>query len=176
MSELVTLAQGVPPRFRTGDDWFVTSREQGLFCARVGATSERIVDIWHALLAHLDPAVDVRVDDARTGRRWEGFLLPLPEVREAVGRLRLPLSAYGAVEMSVFTDQDQLTLTREMALVIYARTDRWAFLLEGQGVTEREAVPSPVWLPSRAPLRPAPSLEEMLQAAAERLGLAEVTA
>lgn len=175
MSELVALAQADAHRFRGGDDWFVQSQVQGTMCSRVGATADRVVDIWHALTLHLDPAVDVYIDDVRSGRQWEGTLLALPEVREAIGRLRLPLAAYGGVEISVYTDQDQLTLTPELVLVIYARTDRWAFLLDGLGVLERPDIPPPVWVPTRRTLRPEPQLADVLQATAERLALHEVT-
>jgi hypothetical protein len=175
MSELGSLAQSDAHRYRGGEDWFVVSRQMGLVCTRVGATAERVVDVWHALATHLDPAVDVRIDDVRTARAWEGTLLALPEVREAMGRLRLPLAAYGGVEMSVFTDQDQLTLTPEMLLVVYSRTDRWPFLLDGMGLAERTHMPPPAWLPSRDTLRPEAQLEQVLQAAAERLQLREVT-
>ncbi len=171
MSELSAFEQAEAPRFRTGLDWFVISSAQDVTCIRIGATAERVVDMLHALSVYLDPAVDLHIDDARTGRRWQGTLLPLPEVRETVGRLRLPLAAYGGVEVSLFTDSDQLTLTPEMQLVIYARTDRWAFLLDGMGLLERTTAPAPSWVPQRGALRAEPQLEQALEAAAERLDL-----
>lgn len=173
MSELTAFELAEAPRFRVGHDWFVITREHDVTCVRVGATAERVVDMLHALSVHLDPAVDVRMDDVRTGRQWEGALLALPDVRETVGRLRLPVAAYGGVELSLFTGSDQLTLTPEMLLVIYARTDRWAFLLDGLGLLERATVPEPSWVPVRSTLRAEPQLEQALQAAAERLGLRE---
>lgn len=176
MSELVSLAQTEAHRFRGGDDWFVCERNAQVVTARVGATVERVVDLWHALTSHLGPAVDVHIADVRTGRTWTGAFCALPEVRETIGRLRLSLAAYGGVEVSVFTDSDQLTLTPEMLLVIYARTDRWAFLLDSMGLVERGEMPAPTWMPSRATLRPVPQLEQALQSAAERLGLEESTA
>lgn len=175
MSELLSLAQTDAHRFRGGDDWFVLGRHADLMTVRVGANAERVVDLWHVLTAHLSPAVDVHVTDVRTGRAWAGAFCALPEVREAIGRLRLSLAAYGGVELSVFTDTDQLTLTPEMLLVIYARTDRWTFLLDGLGLVERADMPVPTWTPARSTLRPEPQLEDALQAAAERLGLAEIT-
>jgi hypothetical protein len=143
---------------------------------QVGATAERTVDLLHALVIHLDPAVDLRIDDRRTGRRWHGALLALPDVRAELGRLRQALAAYGGVEVTVFTPNDQLTLTAALQLVIYARTDRWAFLLGGLGLDERDTVPPPVWRPEAAPLFPVPALEAALQTAAQRLRLAESTA
>jgi hypothetical protein len=173
MSELSSFELAEAPRFRAGADWFVVSRDRNITCIRVGTTAERVVDMLHALSVHLDPAVDVCIEDARTGRRWAGALLALPDVRETVGRLRLSLAAYGGVDVSLFTDSDQVTLTPEMSLVIYARTDRWAFLLDGMGLVERAAVPMPSWLPQRSALRPQPQLAYALQSAAERLGLTE---
>lgn len=160
---------------RDGDEWFVVSRASDVTRTCVGAAAERVVELWHALSEHLDPAVDVRVDDVRTGRSWAGPLLALPDVRDALGRLRLPLAAYGGVEISVFTDVDQLTLTPELLLVIYCRTDRWAFLLDGLGISERPTWPAPAYRPVRARLRPESQLEEALQATAVRLALHEVT-
>ncbi|WP_396216297.1 hypothetical protein [Gemmatimonas sp.] len=173
MSELSAFEYAETPRFRTGLDWFVISHAQDVTCIRIGATAERVVDMMHALSVYLDPAVDLRIDDARTGRRWQGALLALPEVRETIGRLRLPLAAYGGVEVSLFTDNDQLTLTPEMLIVIYARTDRWAFLLDGMGLLERTTAPAPNWMPLRSALRAEPQLAHALQAAADRLGLIE---
>jgi hypothetical protein len=175
MSELSSLAQSNSHRFRDATDWFVVALNEGVVCTRVGATAERVVDLWHALSVYLDPAVDVRIYDVRTTRTWSGSLLALPDVREVIGRLRLSLSAYGGVELTVFTGDDQLTLTPEMLLVIYARTDRWAFLLDGMGLVEREQLPRPTWIPLRSALRPESHIEQALQTAAERLGLTEVT-
>ncbi|AMW05055.1 hypothetical protein [Gemmatimonas phototrophica] len=175
MSELTSLAQAGRHRFRDATDWFVMTSHEGFTTTKVGASSERVVDLWHALSAYLDPAVDVRLHDVRTARTWTGSLLALPDVRETMGRLRLPLSAYGGVELTVGTGNDQLSLTPEMLLVIYARTDRWGFLLDGLGLVEREVPPRPTWIPSRSTLRPESQLEQALQTAAERLGLAEVT-
>lgn len=175
MSELTSLAQTGRQRFRDATDWFVVTSHDGVSVTQVGATAERAVDLWHALSAYLDPAVDLRIHDVRTARTWSGALLALPDVRETMGRLRLPLAAYGGVELTVCTGSDQLSLTPEMLLVIYARTDRWAFLLDGLGLVERAALPRPTWIPARHALRPESQLEQVLQTAAERLGLAEVT-
>jgi hypothetical protein len=175
MSELSSLALTESPRFRENTEWFVAVTREGMTAIQVGATSERVVDLLHTLSASLDAAVDVRMADVRTARTWSSALLALPEVRETIGRLRLPLSAYGGVELTVYTGDDQLTLTPEMQLVIYARTDRWAFLLDGLGLEERPALPPVTWIPSRAALRPEAQLELALQAAADRLGLEEIT-
>lgn len=167
---------GARQRFRADAEWFVVGQHQGACSVCVGATAERTVDLMQSLAVHLDPAVDMAVADARSGRRWQGTLLALPDVRDALGRLRLLLSSYGGVELSVYTPGDQLTLTAAMVLVIYARTDRWAYLLDGAGLEERPAMPRPSWRPSVTPRFAVPNLEAALEAAANRLGLTELGA
>lgn len=149
----------------------MASRDRGLHVAQIGTSGERAVDLVPALAFHLDPAVSVFIDNLRDATSFAGSQLPLPDVRETLGRLRLPLAMYGGVEVTLVTTEDQLTLTPELSLVIYARTDRWLFLLEGMGLVERLAPPPPVWMPSRRHYRPVADLESAVQAAAERLGL-----
>lgn len=158
-------------RFRPLSDWFLASRDTGVYIARIGTTAERAVDLMHALAVHLDPAVDVVMTDWRSGTEWVGFDVALPDLRDALGRLRFPLATYGGVELSVFGPDDQLSLTPEMLLVIYARSDRWYFLLDGLGLAERAEPPAAVWAPSRSRLAPSPELATALASAATRLGL-----
>ena len=107
----------------------------------------------------------------RDGVRWSGELLALPDVREAIGRLRLILATYGGVEVTIVTPDDQLTLTPEMGLIIYSRSDRWLFVLEGLGLVERAALPSAVWTLDRRALSPIATLTDALESASARLGL-----
>lgn len=138
------------------------------------ANAERIVDVLHALTALLDPAIDVCIESRRSGQTWQGELLPLPDVREVLGRLQTPLATYGGVELSVYTPDDQLTLTASLALVIYARSDRWVYLLEAMGFEERDDAPKPAWDADTAPLGEAPELDRALAFVTERLGLTSV--
>ena len=167
-----TESVGVGTRFRSHADWFVAERIGELHMAQVGTTGERAVDLLHALAFHLDPAVDVVVDSVRERAAWYGSFLALPDVRDAIGRLKLTLSTYGGVEISVFTPDDQLSLTPELSLVLYARTDRWFYLLEGKGLEERTILPASVWQPTRKRLAPAPELSDSVRAAVDRLALA----
>lgn len=176
MSELTSLAGVATSRFRESGDWFVVLRDEAATATYIGGTAERVVDVWHVLLSSLGPVVDVRLDDLRSGRVWSASLLALPDVREAVGRLRLSLAAYGGVELSVFTDEDQLTLTSELLAVTYSRTDRWAFILDGLGLAERSRMPARTWTSRRERLRPEPQLAAALQSTASRLGLEELRA
>ena len=44
---------------------------------------------------------------------------------------------FGGVEFAVYTSDDQLTLNPHLELFIYARTDRWFYLLQGKGLEEQ---------------------------------------
>ena len=113
--------------------------------------------------------------DIRTGTEWVGFDVALPDVRDALGRLRFPLATYGGVELTVFGPDDQLSLTPELLLVIYSRSDRWYYFLDGLGLAERAAPPMPVWTPRRSELPPSPELSVALSVAVARLGLTAVS-
>src|ERR1051325_5658802 len=69
-------------RFRVSADGFTFTRDEGYFTAHVVANAERVVDLFHTLSEHLSPAVDVVIDDLRSGRSWKGEALALPDVRE----------------------------------------------------------------------------------------------
>jgi hypothetical protein len=158
-------------RFRSGADDFTFVEEEDHYAARVVANAERVVDLLHALAEHLPPAVDVAMEDARSATRWNGVALPLPDVRDAVGRLKVPLAAYGGVEVAIYSDEDQLTLTQDLELYIYARTDRWLYILQGKGLHETHALRPEAWTVARDDLEPAPDLVAAVNAAAQRLGL-----
>jgi hypothetical protein len=107
----------------------------------------------------------------RSGRSWKGESLPLDDVREQIARLKVLLGRYGGVELSVYTSEDQLTLNPYLELFIYARTDRWYYLLQGKGLEEQRAVVTKSWKQRRAQFPAAAELVNAIQAAVERLGL-----
>jgi hypothetical protein len=158
-------------RFRSGSDNFTFTQEAGYFEARVGANAERVVDLLHTLADQLPPAVDVAIEDARERRAWRGTAVALPDVRDAIGRLKAPLAAYGGVELAVYCAEDQLTLTPDLELYIYARTDRWLYILQGKGLHESSSQEPPGWHFDADALGAAPELSDAVAAAAERLGL-----
>ena len=158
-------------RFRSGTDSFAFWSEGDYFAAQVVANAERVVDLFHALSEHLPPAVDVAIEDVRGARQWRGEGVALPDVRETIARLKLPLSTYGGVEFAVYTSEDQLTLTPQLELFIYARTERWLYLLKGKGLEERPSVETRSWRLSRSGFAPAADLSHAVDAAAERLAL-----
>lgn len=173
MSELAWRSSAQDTRFPHGGAWYVTTAHAGLRRSIVGAPAEQVMDVAYHLLGFFDPAVDMLLRDLRSGRTWQGSLLPLPDVREAVGRLRQTLVAFGAVECAVYTDQDQFTITRDRLLIIDSRTDRWTYRLDAAGFESRAQLPAPTWNPERVTRRRDAALEEALWVAAERLGLQE---
>ena len=118
-------------RFRAGTDGFSFVREDDYYAAHVAANAERVVDLFHALTEHLPPAVDVALEDVRSGLSWKGENIALPDVREVIARMKSPLSTFGGVEFAVYTSEDQLTLNPHLELFIYARTDQWFYILQG---------------------------------------------
>ena len=158
-------------RFRTGADGFTFAQEEDYYVAHVAANAERVVDLFYAMTEHLAPAVDLTLEDLRSGRSWRGESLPLPDVQEQIARLKLLLARYGGVEMSVFTSEDQLALNPYIELYVYSRTDRWLYLLEGKGLVEQRVVRTKSWKVRRQQFPAAPELVNAIAAAAERLGL-----
>ena len=158
-------------RFRVSADGFTFEREGDLYVARVVANAERVVDLFYALSEQMPPAVDVAIDDLRSGRSWKGEAVALPDVRDSVARLKILLARYGGVEFAVYTSDDQLTVNPHLDLFIYARTDRWLYLLEGKGLEEQVRVEPKSWKTQRQQFPAAPDLVNAVTAAAERLAL-----
>jgi hypothetical protein len=158
-------------RFRVSADGFTFTQEDDLFTAHVVANAERVVDLFYTLTEQLPSAVDIVVDDLRSGRSWKAEDTTLPDVREALARLKILLARYGGVELSVYTSDDQLTLNPYLELFIYSRTDRWLYLLEGKGLEEQARVRTKSWKTSRQHFPAAPDLVNAVTAAADRLGL-----
>ena len=78
-------------------------------------------------------------------RKWRGERLALPDVRDALTRIKTLVAAAGGVEIAVYSSEDQLTLNPMLELFIYARTDRWLYLLQGKGLEERRLVRTNSW-------------------------------
>lgn len=158
-------------RFYRGGDGFTFIKEEDHYSAHVVVNAERVVDLFHTLTEHLPPAVDVALEDVRSRRSWKGEHLALPDVREAIARLKVPLATNGGVEFSVYTTEDQLTLNGYLELFVYSRTDRWLYILEGKGLQEQKRVRTRSWKFKAEDYPPAPDLAEAVAAAAERLAL-----
>jgi hypothetical protein len=158
-------------RFRTSADGFTFIEEGDHYSAHVVANAERVVDLFYTLGEQLSPAVDVVIEDLRAGQTWKGEGVALPDVREQIAKLKILLARYGGIEFSLFTSEDQLTLNPHLELFIYARTDRWLYLLEGKGLEEQKRVRTKSWKMKREDFPPAPELATAITAAVERLGL-----
>jgi hypothetical protein len=158
-------------RFRGAGDGFVFAREADYYMAHLVANAERVVDLFVALLEHLPPAVDVAIVDARTHRTWTGARVALPDVRDALARIKPLIAAHGGVEISVYTSEDQVTLNPVLELFIYARTDRWYYILTGKGLEERRLVRSKSWHLEERGFPDAPELVDALASLVEALGL-----
>jgi hypothetical protein len=159
-------------RFRTAADGFTFSKEADYFVAHVVSNAERVTELFHALTAHLPPAIDVAVEDARTGKKWRGERLALPDVREQLARVKVALATYGGVEIATYTSEDQITLNPQLELFIYARTDQWLYILQGKGLEERRTVRTRSWRLKHHDYAPAPEVSEAIEHLASALSLA----
>jgi hypothetical protein len=161
-------------RFRASSDGFTFTENEGVYTAHIVANAERVVELFWTLSELLSPAVDMYVDDLRSGRKWKGEALPLPDVRDTIARLKLLLARFGGVEVSVYTPEDQLSLNPHLELFIYSKSDRWLYLLEGRGLEEQVRVRPKSWKIRRQAFPAAPDLVNAVATAAERLALQRV--
>ena len=158
-------------RFRSGVDGFTFEKNGDTYEAYVGANAERVVDLFYTLSEHLSPAIDLAIEDLRSESTWHGETIALPDVRDAIARLKVPIATYGGVEFTLYTPDDQLTLTPQLELFIFARSDRWYYLLQGLGLEERAALADRSWRSRGWDHAAAPTLSAAIAAAAERLTL-----
>ena len=138
------------------------ARDDGSYLAR---------DAAQTLSELMAPAVDVYINDARTKTTWSGQMLALPDVRDAVARLKMPLATYGGVEVTLFTSEDQITLRSQLELFIFSRSDRWMYLLNSMNLEERASLEERLWGIQSWERAPAPALSDAVAAAADRLGV-----
>jgi len=158
-------------RFRSGTDGFTYAREGDHFAAHIVANAERVVDLFHALLEQLPPAVSVEIEDLRSGAKWAAKQLALPDVRDAVARIKVPLRTYGGVEITIFSPEDQLSLNPHLELFVYSTTDQWLYILQGKGLQEQRSLRTRSWKLRRDQFPAAPELSDALGGAVERLAL-----
>ena len=158
-------------RFRSGLDGFTFTRTGDIYEAKVVANAERVVDLFFTLSELMAPAVDIYIRDMRSQTTWTGETVALPDIRDAVARLKVPLSTYGGVEVTLYTPDDQMTLTPQLELYIYSRSDRWVYLLTSMNLEERSSIEERMWGIASWEKAPAPSLSEAVAAAAERLSI-----
>ncbi len=169
-------AASVWRRFRSDADEFTVTEGAGYTEIRVAANAERAVDLLNALAEHLPPAVDVYLEDVRSRRAWRGGDAALPDVREGISRLKVPLAAYGGVELALYTADDQIALSADLTLYVYARSDRWIYVLQSFGLIESRTPSRDAYEISRDELGDAPELADAILSVADRLGLTPVGA
>lgn len=160
-------------RFRSGTDGFTFVQNGEIYEAYVAANAERVVDLFYTLSEQLAPAIDLVIEDLRSEAAWRGESVALPDVRDAIARLKVPLATYGGVEISLYTPDDQLTLTPQLELYIFSRSDRWIYLLQGKGLEERVSLADRSWRSQSWDRALAPSLTAAISAAADRLALTQ---
>jgi hypothetical protein len=159
-------------RFRSGQDGFTFYKTpEGFFEAHVAANAERAVDLLYALAEHLPPAVDVSLADRRTKTAWLGADVALPDVRDAIARLKVPLATYAGVDISIYTPDDQLSLSAELDLYAFSRSDRWLYLLQARGLKQYGDNEQPGWRGQPWDRGAAVVLSSSIAATADRLSL-----
>ncbi len=157
--------------FRGAGDGFVFGHRDGWFEAQLLPNADRTVELFLATLEHLPPAVRLSVDDWRTGQQWDGADLSTLDVRDAIARAKHPLAAHAGTEIAVVADDEQVTLTANLELYVYAATDRWLYLLQGKGIRRVSELRRRSWRLSREEFRPVPAAEAAVQLIVERLRL-----
>ena len=167
----ISAASDFALRFRSSADWFTHSELDGIHTSIIGANSERAVDLMHTLAWQFPESVSVSISSLRDRKSWWDNACSRTETRDVLARLKLLLAGYGGVEFAIYTNEDQLTLTPELELILYSRTAKWRDRLVKIGLEERAHPPTAVWCADRSRLTPAPELLDSLAVAVKRLGL-----
>jgi hypothetical protein len=174
-------------RFRLPDEGFEFGDAEGLFRARIVAGSQRALSLFHALIGYLAPTVSLRVLDIRPAppdpprepgeeptlaafASWQGDGLDQEKVRIAIDGARGVLAREGGVEVSVFDEEDQVTLGPNLDAFVYARTARWYPLLRGLGLVRYQAIPSRSWRLRPAEFPPSEAVRRTIRDIARRFG------
>jgi hypothetical protein len=163
--------EAVGERFRPASDFFAMRREGDVVVAEVRASPERAVELFHELSEEMPAVVDLALKCLRSGREYVGEGLQLSEVTDTVARLKVPLAASGGVELSVYSGDEQIGLSPMLDLWIYAKSDRWLYLLLGRGLEERAHLPARDWIVSDDEFTGAPELVDAVRSTAQRLTL-----
>lgn len=160
-----------PRRFRDDRVPYVTSLVDGRWETRLAPSAELAAELLVELVRHMGTHVSVMVDDHRANVRWQRRDVPVADIRDALVRLRPTLARFGGVGFLLEGDGDRLALTPLLELEISARTDRWRFLLDGEGLVAREIVPAKAWRKPGRAWDPVPELSVAVAEVVTRLGL-----
>jgi hypothetical protein len=152
-------------------DGFVFGRRDGIFEARIHANADRAIDLFLACFDHLPPALSLDIDDARSGDRWIGAELANDDVRDAIARAKLQLSTTAGMEITVFSEDEQISLTPNLQVIVYAKSDRWLYLLQGKGLKRAQSLQPRSWALARDEFPPSTDSMRALGAIVLRLRL-----
>ncbi len=162
-------------RFRRDADWFISSIVESICVTTIGGSAERLLELYFELASHVSPRVDLAIVSFRNDTAWRGDTVAITDMVAAFERARWLLAAHGGVEVTAFTENDQISLTAELGIVIYARSERWTELLLTLGLAQRQVPPLAVWSPRRQTLRAVEELTETLATVVTRLHLRPVS-
>lgn len=160
-------------RLRPTIDGFVFGRRGAWFEAQLMPNADRTLDLLLAMLEHFPPAVRVHLDDWRSNRQWEDVELATLDVRDAVARARAGLSTFAGVELSVMSEDEQLTLSGNLELFVHAATDRWLYLLQGKGLRRLPSLRPRSWRLARHEFAASDASEAAVRLIVDRLQLHE---
>jgi hypothetical protein len=174
----MVFVRGRPPessvwqKFRSGGDGFVFGTGAHGYEVRLQTNADRAVELFLALAEQMAPALDVWLDDCRVGQVWRGEALANADVRDAVARVKGALTTFGGVDVSLVAPDEQLTLTANLALYVYSRSDRWLYLLQGMGLRRVAGLRPRSWELRRGEFAASAEAATAVRLTAERLGLA----
>lgn len=176
----MVFVRGRPPEttiwqhFRSACDGFVFGTAGNVCEARLHTNADRAVELFVALAERLSPAVSVSIEDWRNGGCWSGQALSNSDVRDAVSRIRGTLMLHAGIEISIISPDEQLTLTPNLALYVFARSDRWLYLLQGMGLRRIAGLRPRSWSLGRGEFAASSEADEAVRLTVERLGLTTV--
>ena len=158
-------------RFRDTTDSYAVVRRDGLIGTRAIGNASTVVELFFALVPECPPVFALTVDDWRADVVMRADAVTQEALLDAVYPLRVPLIGAGGVEFTLETGGEQLTLSAQLEVVTWSRTDRWLYLLDRQGLRERPEVRGRLWRPARGAFAPASTLTSGVQTLVRQLAL-----
>ena len=161
----------VGDRFGAVRDGYVVRREGDVHVAEVATAPEDAVAHFAALLDELPEQLDLAIWCARSGDRYRGEGRFRSEIAEALGPLLRHLARAGGVEITIFSAEDQLTLSLSVELWVYSRSARWPLVLAARGIEEVATLRRRAWIVRAHEFTGAPEVVQSVRDMAERLTL-----
>ena len=158
-------------RFRPPEEGFVFNERDGLFEARIVPKATRAIDLFLLLSFHLDSSVRVAVEDVRRGRMWHADSVALTYAREAMAGVGSLLLTYAGVEVAMLDRVNQVTLTSQLEIFVYSRTERWFYFLRDLGIRQYRSLESRSWMLERDEFPSTLELSTAVDAMVKRLEL-----